>query len=266
MATLKWDDLGSKVFETGISHGVFYPPRRAGVPWNGLVRVAGSSEGGELKSYYMDGFKFNQISSSSDFTADIEAYTYPSEFEAFDGMVEDGNGLIFGQQPRGSFGLSYQTRIGNDVQGLDLGFKIHIVYNATVEPSTKEYETLGDSPEAETFSWTIKTIPEHILGRSPTAYMVIDSRKTSSQTLKAVTDILYGTSTSAPRLPTGSELAQLFIDWNAFQINERLSTGLATLTPEGHDDLTGNMDRGLYKATSTTRLAPQLTDGLYRLG
>lgn len=213
MPKIKWDQTGERYYETGVSKGVLYPYANndyaKGVAWNGLTNVSESPEGAEATPLYADNIKYLNLMSAEEFKATIEAYTYPDEFAACNGEASLQNGVSIGQQKRSQFGLSYQTKIGNDVDS-ELGYKIHLVYGALAAPSEKAYATVNDSPEAITFSWEISTTPVEVPGFKPTASLVIDSTKVDAEKLAAFEKILYGDDTNEARLPLPSEVATLF--------------------------------------------------------
>lgn len=213
MAELTWDDTGTKFFETGVDHGVLYIPDATGayingVAWNGLVNVTESPSGAEPTALYADNIKYLNLFSAEEFACTIEAYTYPPEFLPFDGMGVPGAGVpgvYIGQQSRGVFGLSYRTKLGNDVDGEDHGYKLHLVYGCQASPSEKAYASVNDSPEAITFSWEVSTTPAAATGYKPTSLIVIDSTVADPTKLAALEDQLYG-ATVAPVLPTPDEV------------------------------------------------------------
>lgn len=213
MPKIKWDQTGERYYETGVSKGVLYPYTNntyaKGVAWNGLTNVSESPEGAEATPLYADNIKYLNLMSAEEFKATIEAYTYPDEFAACNGEASLEEGVSIGQQKRSQFGLSYQTKIGNDVDS-ELGYKIHLVYGALAAPSEKAYATVNDSPEAITFSWEISTTPVEVPGFKPTASLVIDSTKVKPEKLAAFEKILYGDEATEARLPLPSEVATLF--------------------------------------------------------
>ena len=213
MSKLKWDQTGERLYETGVSKGVLYPYANNayanGVAWNGLINVSESPEGAEATPLYADNIKYLNLMSAEEFKATIEAYTYPDEFAACNGEASLEQGVSIGQQKRSQFGLSYQTKIGNDVDS-DLGYKIHLVYGALAAPSEKAYATVNDSPEAITFSWEISTTPVEVPGFKPTASLVIDSTKVDPTKLAEFEKKLYGDETTEATLPLPSEVAALF--------------------------------------------------------
>lgn len=217
-----WDKVGERFFETGLDRGVLFPMGSNsrygdGAAWNGLTAVNESPSGAEANPQYADNIKYLNLMSAEDFGATVEAYTYPPEFEACDGTAEIAPGVTIGQQARKVFGLSYRTLIGNDVDGQEHGYKIHLIYGAQASPSEKNRQTVNDSPEAVAFSWEVSTTPVDVPGFKPTAHLTIDSTKTDPDKLKAFEDILYGkdaTSESsveaaAPRLPMPAEIITL---------------------------------------------------------
>lgn len=213
MSKLKWDQTGERLYETGVSKGVLYPYENNaytnGVAWNGLINVSESPEGAEVTPLYADNIKYLNLMSAEEFKATIEAYTYPDEFAACNGEASLKEGVSIGQQSRKLFGLSYQTKIGNDVNG-ELGYKIHLIYGALAAPSEKAYATVNDSPEAITFSWEISTTPVEVPGFKPTASLVIDSTKVDPTKLAEFEKKLYGDETTEATLPLPSEVAALF--------------------------------------------------------
>ena len=213
MSKIKWDQTGERYYETGVSKGVLYPYANNayanGVAWNGLINVSESPEGAEATPLYADNIKYLNLMSAEEFKATIEAYTYPDEFAACNGEASLEEGVSIGQQKRSQFGLSYQTKIGNDVDS-DLGYKIHLVYGALAAPSEKAYATVNDSPEAITFSWEISTTPVEVPGFKPTASLVIDSTKVNKEKLAQLEAMLYGDESNEATLPLPSEVATLF--------------------------------------------------------
>ncbi|MPM42081.1 hypothetical protein SDC9_88743 [bioreactor metagenome] len=214
MPKLLWDQDGQKLFETGVSNGVLYVKNGTsygnGVAWNGLTAVTESPSGAEANPLYADNIKYLNLISAEEFGATIEAYTYPDEFGVCDGSAELSPGVIIGQQGRKTFGLSYKTLLGNDAEGTSYGYKLHIIYGALAAPSEKAYATVNDSPEAITFSWELTTTPVNVTGLKPTASITIDSTKVPSAKLTALENVLYGTESSAPRLPMPDEVASIF--------------------------------------------------------
>lgn len=217
MAKLVWDKTGEHLYETGVDHGVLYFPDQTGaykngVAWNGLISVSESPSGAETTGQYADNIKYLNLISAEEFGATIEAYTYPEEFEACNGNKElvDASGVYVGQQSRSVFGFCYRTMIGNDTDGQDHGYKLHLVYGCQVSPSEKAYQTINDSPEALTFSWELSTTPVNVTGKKPTALLVIDSTKIDSTKLAKIEAKLYGDETSTGAvLPTPDEIAEI---------------------------------------------------------
>lgn len=214
MAKLIFDEVGSRFFETGVKNGVLFVQGadgeyENGVVWNGLTAVTESPSGAEATPLYADDMKYVVLYSTEEFGATVEAYTYPEEFEQCDGSAALMDGITIGQQPRKSFGLVYKTVIGNDVQGQDLGYKIHIIYGAKAAPSEKAFATINDSPEAVTFSWELSTVPVPVSGHRPTATVVIDSTKVDAEKLALLEAKLFGSETEESTLPLPDEIAEL---------------------------------------------------------
>lgn len=216
MVALAWHETGDKQYELGVDKGVFYPLNattsayNTAYAWNGLISVTESPSGAEVTKNYADNDVYMSLMSAEEFAATVEAYNYPDEFALVDGTAEPVPGLYVGQQPRKPFGLSYRTKVGNDSKGMDAGYKIHLIYNAMAAPSEKAYSTVNDSPEATTFSWELSTTPINagdVL--KSTAQLTINSLKVPAAKLKALEDILYGTTTLEARLPLPTEVIGL---------------------------------------------------------
>ena len=213
MAKIVWDQTGERLYETGVKNGVLYIPTSGvyskGVAWNGLTAVTESPSGAEATAIYADDIKYLSLMSAEEFGATIEAYTYPEEFAECDGSAALATGVYIGQQTRKTFGLSYRTVVGNDTEGNDHGYKLHLIYGAMAAPSEKAYATINDSPEAITFSWEVTTTPVSVNGFKPTASITIDSTKADPTKLAALEAILYGDEETEPRLPLPDEIATL---------------------------------------------------------
>ena len=214
MSKIVWDAVGEHTFETGVRNGVLYLKNtegayNTGVAWNGLTSVSESPEGAEATDLYADDIKYLTLMSAENFKATIEAYTYPVEFEECDGSATIAKGVVIGQQSRKPFGLCYRTSIGNDTDGNEHGYKLHIVYGCQASPSEKQYSTINDSPDAVTFSWEVSTTPVNVNGKKPTATLIIDSTKADKAKLTALEAILYGAESTEPRLPLPDEIATL---------------------------------------------------------
>jgi hypothetical protein len=211
MTKLTWDQSGERTYETGVDHGVLYQIDEAGeyvdgVAWNGLTTVTESPTGAESTPQYADNIMYLNLISVERFGCTIEAFTYPREFEQNDGSATPTPGVSVGQQTRKTFGFCYRTLKGNDTEGNDHGFKLHLVYGATASPSEKGYATVNDSPEAMTFSWEVTTIPVNvgIVGGTeykPSASITIDSTMVDPAKLATLMDQLYGTASTAPSMP-----------------------------------------------------------------
>ena len=213
MPKLTWDASGERLYETGVKQGVLYVMNSNvygnGVAWNGLTAITESPSGAESTPLYADDIKYLDLRSTEEFGATIEAYTYPDEFAACDGSASLADGVSIGQQARKMFGLCYRTTVGNDTDGTDHGYKLHLIYGATASPSEKAYETINDSPEAITFSWEITTTPVSVTGFKPTASITIDSTKADPTCLAALEAKLYGGESSEPTLPLPDEVKTL---------------------------------------------------------
>jgi hypothetical protein len=217
VTALAWDKIGERVYQSGVDRGVLYLNDGTVAVWNGLIEVEESSDS-EVKAFYLDGVKYLQTITPSDFSATLKAYTYPDEFESAIGMVVT-SGLTYHDQPPTSFNLSYRTKIGNDLEGTDFGYKIHILYNVMAVPDSSTFSTLTNEGLSPTeLSWTLTATPP-VTGRyRPTAHISLDSRQVTPSTLKALEDKLYGTDTIEPSLPSISDIAEFFGYYGALVI------------------------------------------------
>lgn len=215
MTVLEWDQIGERLYETGVDHGVLFVADGSGgyedgVAWNGLTTVTETPSGADWSPLYADNIKYLNLVSVEQFGGTVEAFTYPDEFCQCDGLVHPSPGVGLSQQARKSFGLAYRTRLGNDVDGDDHGYKLHLLYGASAKPSQKAYATVNDSPAAIAFSWEIATIPLAVAGYKPMSLITIDSTLVDAGALSDLCDIIWGTVSSESRLPMPDEVIDLF--------------------------------------------------------
>ena len=214
MSKLIWDNTGERLYETGVDHGVLYPIQEGGlytkgVVWNGLTAITESPSGAEATPLYADNIKYLNLVSAEDFGCTIEAYMYPDEFAECDGSAEIATGVYAGQQDRKVFGLCYRTILGNDTDSNGHGYKLHLIYGCLASPSEKSYSTVNDSPEANTFSWEVKSTPVNVSGFKPTASLTIDSTKVNAEKLANLEKVLYGSESTEAKLPTPDEVVAI---------------------------------------------------------
>lgn len=214
MAILEWDEVGKKFYKAGVDRGVLYKKSKEGkyplgVAWNGLTAVNENPSGAEATSLYANNSKYLDIISNEEFSYTIEAYTYPDAFAECDGSKELSPGIYATQQTRNPFGMTYRTKIGNDIDGIDNGYEIHIVYDSLAKPSSKDNSTINENVEAVTMSWECSTTPVKVKGFKPTAHLIINSTKCTAEALKKIEDALYGTESEEAHLPLPDELLTL---------------------------------------------------------
>ena len=230
MSVLKWDETGTRLFETGVDHGVLFVSKdvveendnsryEPGVVWNGLTAVTNSPEGAEPTDLWADNIKYATLRSAETFGATIEAYQHPEEFEVCDGSASPVPGVHIRQQSRKSFAFCYRTKVGSDIDTDASKYKIHIIYNATCSPSESSFETINDSPDAVTFSWEITTSPVNVSGFKPTSEVTIDVWKLSDFNKARLEGALYGTDDSESYLPDPDGLLALYVDFG-YSIDE----------------------------------------------
>ena len=215
MAKLVWDAIGEHKYETGVDHVALYKPNAqkkyvGGVAWNGVSSISESPSGADSNPIYADNIKYLDLRSAEEFGATIECYTYPPEFAECNGEAIVTNGVVIGQQSRKTFGLAYRSIVGNDLQGNDYGYKLHLIYGATASPSEKAYNTVNDSPEAGTFSFELTTTPIAVQGYKNTASLTVDTTIFTDKTkITALENKLFGTDQDEPELPTPAEVFDL---------------------------------------------------------
>lgn len=214
MPRLEWDKVGERLYETGVDQGVLYVQDETGaypkgVAWSGLRSVSESPSGAEPSPLYADNIKYLNLLSTEEFAATIGAYYSPEEFDACDGTATLAKGVTIGQQKRKTFGLCYRTKIGNDIDGDEHGYKIKIIYGALAKPSQKEYQSVNNDPSAIELSWEVSTTPVKVTGMKPTATLEIDSTKIDAEKLKKLEDVLYGNGDNIARLPLPDEIKTL---------------------------------------------------------
>lgn len=219
MSKLTWDQIGERFYETGTKNGVLYVMESGaypkGVAWNGLVSVSENPSGAEASPFYADDIKYLNIISNEEFGATIECYTTPAEFDACDGKASIATGVTIGQQNRKTFGMAYKTILGNDEEGNDYGYKLHLVYGAKAAPSERGYSSVNESTEPMTLSYELTTTPVTVTGHKPTSIVTIDSTKVDAEKLAALEAILFGSDDTEARLPLPDEIATLMGDGSA---------------------------------------------------
>lgn len=246
MARLLWSVVGERFYEAGVDRGVLYVDE-VGYVWNGLVSVDENPVGGDARPYYLDGVKYLNLSDREEFQATLSALCSPPEFDACDGVGTVRPGLYAGQQRRKSFGLTYRTLIGNDVDGSAHGYKIHIVYNALAAPSTRQRSSMSDSIQTTMLNWKITTNPVSVPDMMRSSHLVIDTTEAPAYVVALLEDILYGNSLNAPRLPDPDEVAGLFDDDTPFTVTD-LGDG-ETFEIEGSDLAVQELSEGRYQIT-----------------
>ena len=225
---LSWDEIGKRFFETGVDHVVLYVKdssatqtggHKPGVPWSGVTAITESPSGAEPTAIYADNIKYLNLLSNEEFALTLEALTYPDEFGVCDGSVNvaDIAGFKIGQQKRKEFALCYRTLIGNDEDGTDKGYQIHIVYNCLAAPTERAHNTVNDTPETMTMSWSISTTPEEFTVGSgdnavtykASAHVVLDSTVIPEAKMTAILNKLWGTENADAQIQTPDQIATI---------------------------------------------------------
>lgn len=214
MAKLVFDELGKRLYETGVSNAVLFPQADdgtypKGVAWNGITAANESPSGAESNDQYADNMVYLSLTGAEKFEGTIEAFSSPAEFDECDGMKEISKGLTVSQQTRKPFGFAYKSILGNDIKGNDYGYKLHIWYGCKAAPSERSHSTVNDSPEPQNPSWSISSTPVAVPGAKPSSVLTFNSTTTPADKLKKIEDILYGTDEADARLPLPTELLEL---------------------------------------------------------
>lgn len=214
MAKLVWDQVGEKLWETGVDRTVLFPMTATGAyakgaAWSGVTAINESPSGAEPTKIYADNIVYGVLMSPEEDGLTIEAFTYPDEYAECIGEAELGEGVMIKQQAHKHFGLAYRSMIGNDTEGTNHGYKIHIFYDCVSGASEDSNSTINDSPEQKTFSWSVTALPVSVDGFQPTASVVIDSTKITKEKLDQIEELLYGAASTESELPSPSRIKQI---------------------------------------------------------
>lgn len=206
MTRITWNDTGENRFETGVDRGVLFygDPVFYAAAWDGLIGVDEVTQEGSTP-YFIDGVKYLDVEAIGDYQATIRAFTYPTPLDSHTGVIWRGNGLFADDQPSLPIGFSYRTKLGNDVNGVDAGYKLHIIWNAYLTPQTVAHNTITADPELVEFAWDLVALPSVVGGFKPTAHLVLDSTQFDPDLLTLIENTIYGTEFSIGYLPSLEE-------------------------------------------------------------
>jgi hypothetical protein len=251
MTALVWDETGKHFYETAVSKGVFYDSSGNGTSWNGLTSIE-ENVSNSVQPIYFDGIKFNDIVTNGDFSGILKAWTYPDEFLPYEGIMEEQTGFFISDQPVSRFGLSYQTKIGNDINALDYGYKIHLLYGLTALPSQRIYQTLSHDINPIEFEWAITGIPQFIENYRPTVHVIFDSTKLDKWLLEDLEGIIYGDEDSDAYLPPLKSLATFIRKWDRLIITDHGDGTWTAETPR--EDQIIMLDDTTFEITADTAI------------
>lgn len=255
MSRLVWGEPGTRLYETGVDRGVFYPQDGVGVPWNGLMAVSEAPSGSDILETHYDGEKFRQRRQRESFAAKVSAYTYPREMGPYDGLADIGHA----QQTRKLFNMSYRTKVGSDLDS-DFSYLIHIVYNALLSPTSRDFKTAATGVDVTPFEWELTTIPEFLPGGEVSAHVIVDPRMAYPWALATFENMIYGSVDEQPRCPSMIELVQLFEDASILKITDN---GDGTWTADGPDDIIQMLGPDLFQISWPS--AVYIDDDTYRI-
>jgi hypothetical protein len=272
MSELSWNNIGDRYFDAGVDRGVLYLEDGSGVPWNGLISVTETPSEGSSTPRYYEGVKYQHKSGATEFEGTIEAYIFPREFEEYDGTLQSSNGFSVMHQRRKPFGLSYRTLFGNDVGGVEHGYKIHVVYNVLAAPSDRDYASLGDDVEPLTFSWQFSTMAVRPNDPSimPTAHLEMNTTEMNVTQIRFIEEYLYGSDIQSSRIPNIDDLIYWFKNTlTTLIIRQNVVSGISPTVESTtvNGDLRGRTSEGKYVLADNSRLVETAPgSGLYRLG
>lgn len=249
MPRLTWSTIGQRYYELGVDRAVLFVDDAPGVSWSGIVSIDESPSGGDAQAYYLDGVKYLNLAEREEFEATLNAFYSPPEFDACDGVGLIRPGLFASQQRRKPFSLSYRTRIGNDTEGVEHGYKIHILYNALAAPTQRSYSSFSESPEAPVLSWAIRTKPIPVPEMQRSAHLTVDTTTAPAYAVETLESILYGDESAPPRLPTPDEVVGMFTNASPLVVTDN---GDETFTISGSDLSVRLVSNGTYQITGDT--------------
>lgn len=201
MTRLVWDNLAERVYFAGVDRGVIYPTDGSSpVVWNGLTAVTETGQS-ELKKYYYNGRTAMVRVVPGEYSGKIEAITYPEVLDALTGAVPHNPGVRVHNSLHGEFHMTYRTLIGNSIDGLDYGYRIHLLYFLKARFEDIAAQTIGASVEPTSFSLSVTATERWSKANLPLSHLSIDSREVDSGTLAAIENQLYGTAGTAPSMP-----------------------------------------------------------------
>ena len=166
MAKMVWDQMAEKFFEGGCSKGVCFTDYdtvskyyTVGEAWNGVSGFTDNPSGADEQASYADNIKYISLRGAENYGGTIKCFWYPDNFRKCLGKKTVTGGVTVSQQGRESFGFCVTTQVGNDVDGTEAGETLHIVWNATTSPSSKDYSSLNESPSPSELSFEFAANP-----------------------------------------------------------------------------------------------------------
>lgn len=210
MARITWGESGSSTYSSGLDRGVLFPGDQPPVPWIGLVSVSERYEGSTPEVVYVDGRKVLHTPHTPEFAANLTAYTYPEEFDRYQGYDEIFKGFIAGEQPIDDvFHVSYRTMVDGGPQ-----YQLHVLFNLTATADDLERMTHAEEVDPLEFSWDLQSIPQEFGSGLFLSHLMIDSRKVSSSFLDFIEGVLYGSSPEDGGIQKVVDLVSKLIDIN----------------------------------------------------
>jgi hypothetical protein len=188
----------------------------------------------DAETRYFDGIKQSPRRKVGYFSGKIQAVSYPEAFY---------QSVLLQRRPR-AFGFSYRVPAGE-------GYKIHLVYNVSVAPSAVAYKASGF---ADAYTWEFSSQPVPVVGFNRTAHLIVDANDTYEWAQASFEDILYGTSTTDPRLPAPDEVREIFESYAVLQI---IDNGDGTWTAISDDRVPGvltMLDPDTYQISWTSAI------------
>lgn len=223
MAKLTWDPK-TGVYRPGVHQGVLYLDSGAHA-WNGLISVVEEDNSTIDTSLSHEGIRHRFTQDTGYFAASVDAYTYPEEFNKYDGLESYSD-----HQARKRFGMSYRVGEGDD-------YEIHLVYNAVVSPSDNPHRTIQENANPEVFSWKLVCYGVDLTWTKSASHLIVVAKEAHPDPLALLESYIYGTDFSNPRLPSPSEVIALFEGYTELQVTYN---GDGTFTAEGPSSMVEN--------------------------
>lgn len=264
MTKLLWGQVGGRRFEAGVDQAALYLTSGEVIPWTGLISIEENFGDSTTNPIYYDGIKTGDTQVPGDFSATLKVMSYPKALLNLVGVKEIDTGLFVDCQQPKPFNLCYRSLVGNDLNGLEHGYKLHLLYNLTAITDNLTYATLSNETKPVEIGISLYGVPDKAPGYRPTAHVILDSTLMAPDIFESLETILYGDDTNDPRFPTIDELVQFVLFFQPKLIIPNQITGYSELV-DGYGDITQTNVQGIYFGLPSNRLVPADVYGYYWL-